>query len=127
MTCYQYQNKQYLIHLPLDAKDSTKIAGEIDDPLVERSFDGKYQVGRGDARITGHLFYPYFIEVMKDGLSAAFAASELGAALSALMHHSKKSNITTFNQDALNKLVVRCIDKVESNDSRAVNLTGANS
>ena len=30
------------------------------------------------------------------------------------MHHSKFSNITTFNQDALNKLVVRCIDKVEN-------------
>ena len=64
---------------------------------------------------------------MKEGLSAAFAASESGAALSALMHHSKKSNITTFNQDALNKLVVRCIDKVKSNDSRAINLTSANS
>jgi hypothetical protein len=62
---------------------------------------------------------------MIDGLSAAFAASELGAALSALMHHSKKSNITTFDQDALNKLVVRCIDKVESNGSRAIDLTGA--
>ena len=125
LTCYQYQNKQYLIHLPLDAKDSTKIAEEFDDPLVESAIDGKYQVGRGDARITGHLFYPYLVDVMKDGLRAAFAASELGAALSALMHHSKKSNITTFNQDALNKLVVRCIDKVESNDSRAINLTSA--
>ena len=60
---------------------------------------------------------------MKDGLSAAMAASELGAALSALMHHSKKSNITTFDQDALNKLVVRCIDKVIENRSRADNLT----
>jgi len=60
---------------------------------------------------------------MKDGLKAAFAASELGAALSALMHHSRKSNITTFSPDALNKLVVRCIDKVESNCSRAENLT----
>lgn len=125
LTCYQYQNNQYLIHLPLDAKDSTKIAGEFDDPLVESAIDGKYQVGRGDARITGHLFYPYLVDVMKDGLSAAFAASELGAALSALMHHSKKSNITTFNQDALNKLVVRCIDKVESNGSRAIDLTSA--
>jgi hypothetical protein len=63
---------------------------------------------------------------MKDVLSAAIAASEMGAALSALMHHSRKSNITTFNQDSLNKLVVRCIDKVESNESRAVNLTGTN-
>ena len=62
---------------------------------------------------------------MKDGLSAAFAASELGAALSALMHHSKKSNITTFNQDALNKLVVRCIDKVQRNEFRSENLTSA--
>jgi len=125
LTCYQYQNKQYLIHLPLDVKDSTRIAEEFDDRQVEPAIDGKYQVGRGDARITGHLFYPYFVEVMKDGLSAAFAASELGAALSALMHHSKKSNITTFSPDALNKLVVRCIDKVESNDSRAVNMTSA--
>ena len=71
-------------------------------------------VGRGDARVTGHLFYPYFIDAMKDGLAAACAASELGAALSALMHHSKKSNIATFDPDAMNKLVVRCIDKVES-------------
>ena len=125
LTCYQYQNKQYLIHLPLDAQDSKKIAETFEDAQVDPALDGKYQVGRGDARITGHLFYPYFIDVMKDGLSAAFAASELGAALSALMHHSKKSNITTFDQDALNKLVVRCIDKVERKESRGVNLTSA--
>ncbi len=125
LTCYQYQNKQYLIHLPLDAQDSTRIAEAFDDPLVDPAHGGKYGVGRGDARITGHLFYPYFIDVMKNGLSAAFAASELGAALSALIHHSRKSNITTFNQDALNKLVVRCIDKVERNESRGVNLTSA--
>jgi hypothetical protein len=125
LTCYQYQNKQYLIHLPLDAQDSRKIAETFEDPLVDPALDGKYQVGRGDARITGHLFYPYFIDVMKDGLSAAFAASELGAALSALMHHSKKSNITTFSQDALNKLVVRCIDKVQRNEFRGENLTSA--
>ena len=123
LTCYQYQNKQYLIHLPLDAQESTRIAEEFDDALVDPVHGGKYGVGRGDARITGHLFYPYFIDVMKDGLAAAFAASELGAALSALMHHSKKSNITTFNQDALNKLVVRCIDKVGRNEFRGVNLT----
>jgi hypothetical protein len=123
LTCYQYQNEQYLIHLPLDVEDSRKVAEEFDDPLVEPSLNGKHAVGRGDARITGHLFYPYFVEVMKDGLSAAMAASELGAALSALMHHSKKSNITTFDQDALNKLVVRCIDKVIENRSRADNLT----
>jgi len=125
LTCYQYQNKQYLIHLPLDAQESTRIAEAFEDELVDPALNGKYQVGRGDARITGHLFYPYFIDVMNDGLLAAFAASELGAALSALMHHSKKSNITTFNQDALNKLVVRCIDKVERNESRGVNLTSA--
>jgi len=123
LTCYQYQNKQYLIHLPLDAQESTRIAEEFEDPLVDPEHGGKYQVGRGDARITGHLFYPYFIDVMKNGLSAAFAASELGAALSALMHHSKKSNITTFSPDALNKLVVRCIDKVERNEFRGENLT----
>ena len=125
LTCYQYQNKQYLIHLPLDVQDSTRIAETFEDPLVDPAHGGKYQVGRGDARIAGHLFYPYFIDVMKDGLSAAFAASELGAALSALMHHSKKSNITTFNQDALNKLVVRCIDKVQRNASKGENLTSA--
>lgn len=123
LTCYQYENKQYLIHLPLDAEDSKRVATEFDDPKVEPSFNGKFGVGRGDARITGHLFYPYFIDVMKDGYKAAAAASELGAALSALMHHSKFSNITTFNQDALNKLVVRCIDKVENQASRAKNLT----
>jgi hypothetical protein len=125
LTCYQYKNKQYLIHLPLDAQDSTRIAETFEDPEVDPAHAGKYQVGRGDARIAGHLFYPYFIDVMEDGLSAAFAASELGAALSALMHHSKKSNITTFNQDALNKLVVRCIDKVQRNESRGTNLNSA--
>jgi hypothetical protein len=125
LTCYQYQNKQYLIHIPLDAQESTRIAEAFDDALVDPAHGGKYGVGRGDARITGHLFYPYFIDVMKNGLSAALAASELGAALSALIHHSKKSNITTFDQDALNKLVVRCIDKVERNESRGVNLTSA--
>lgn len=122
LTCYQYQNKQYLIHLPLDAQESTRLAEAFDDVLVDPAHGGKYQVGRGDARITGHLFYPYFIDVMKDGLSAALAASELGAGLSALIHHSKKSNIATFNRDALNKLVVRCIDKVERNESRGINL-----
>ncbi len=125
LTCYQYQNKQHLIHLPLDAQESTRIAEAFDDAQVDPALNGKYQVGRGDARITGHLFYPYFIDAMKDGLLAALAACELGAALSALMHHSKKSNITTFNPDALNKLVVRCIDKVERNESRGVNLTSA--
>ena len=125
LTCYQYQNKQYLIHLPLDTQESTRIAETFEDELVDPAHGGKHQVGRGDARIAGHLFYPYFIDVLKDGLSAAFAASELGAALSALLHHSKKSNITTFNQDALNKLVVRCIDKVQRNESRAVNLASA--
>jgi len=125
LTCYQYQNKQYLIHLPLDAQESRSIAETFEDPQVDPVHDGKYQVGRGDARITGHLFYPYFIDVMKDGLSAALAASELGAALSALMHHSMKSNITTFNPDALNKLVVRCIDKVQRNESKGANLTSA--
>ena len=125
LTCYQYRNRQYLIHLPLDAEDSTRIAQEFDDPQVDPAHGGKYLVGRGDARIAGHLFYPYFIDVMKDGLAAAFAASELGAALSALMHHSKKSNITTFNQDALNKLVVRCIDKVQRNESKGKNLAPA--
>ena len=125
LTCYQYRNRQYLIHLPLDAQDSTRIAQEFDDPQVDPAHGGKYLVGRGDARIAGHLFYPYFIDVMKDGLAAAFAASELGAALSALMHHSKKSNITTFNPDALNKLVVRCIDKVQRNESKGKNLAPA--
>jgi len=126
LTCYQYRNKQYLIHLPLDAADSTRIAQTFDDPEVDPVHGGKYLVGRGDARIAGHLFYPYFIDVMKDGLAAAFAASELGAALSALMHHSKKSNFTTFSPDALNKLVVRCIDKVQRNESKGRNLTPAN-
>lgn len=125
LTCYQYQNKQYLIHLPLDTQESTRIAEAFEDERVDPALDGKYQVGRGDARITGHLFYPYFIDVMKDGLSAAFAASELGAALSALMHHSRKSNITTFNQDALNKLVMRCIDKIQRNESKSKNLTSS--
>lgn len=124
LTCYQYENKQYLIHLPLDPMESRKIANEFDDASVQPEYDGKYGVGRGDARITGHLFYPYFIEVMKDGLKAAMAASELGAALSALIHHSKHSNITTLNLDALNKLVVKCGDKVENNASQAVNLNG---
>lgn len=124
LTCYQYENRQYLVHLPLDVEESRAIAGEFDDPQVDPDLEGKFQVGRGDARITGHLMYPYFVEVMKDGLQAAMAASELGAALSALMHYSKRSNITTFNPDALNKLVVRCIDKVENKASRAVNLTG---
>jgi hypothetical protein len=125
LTCYQYENKQYLVHLPLDVQESTRLAEEFDDPQVDPVHAGKYGVGRGDARITGHLFYPYFIDVMKDGLSAAFAASELGAALSALMHHSKKSNIATFSQDALNKLVVRCIDKVQRNEFKGVNLASA--
>lgn len=122
LTCYQYQNKQYLIHLPLDVQESTRVADEFDDPQVDPEYSGQYGVGRGDARITGHLFYPYFIDAMKDGLLAALAASELGAALSALMHHSKKSNIATFSQDALNKLVVKCIDKVECGASKGVNL-----
>lgn len=125
LTCYQYRNRQYLIHLPLDAQDSTHIAQEFDDPQVDPAHGGKYLVGRGDARIAGHLFYPYFVDVMKDGLAAAFAASELGAALSALMHHCKKSNITTFNPDALNRLVVRCIDKVQRNESKGRNLAPA--
>ena len=125
LTCYQYQNKQYLIHLPLDIEESTKVAVEFGDPQVSKDLAGKHGVGRGDSRISGHLFYPYFIDVMKDGLKAALAASELGAALSALMHHSKKSNIATFLPDALNKLVVRCIDKVENNASKGVNLTSS--
>ena len=114
LTCYQYLNKQYLVHLPLDIADSTRTATEFGDPQVDRALGGKFGVGRGDARITGHLFYPYFVDVMKDGLKAACAASELGASLSALMHHSKRSNIATFDPDALNRLVVRCIDTVEN-------------
>lgn len=125
LTCYQYQNKQHLIHLPLDIEESTRIAKHFGDPQVNASLGGKYQVGRGDSRITGHLFYPYFVDVMKDGLGAAKAASEMGAALSSLIHHSKKSNITTFSPDALNKLVVRCIDKVQSGATKAENLTPA--
>jgi hypothetical protein len=116
-------NKQYLVHLPLDIADSTRVATEFGDPQVSPALAGKHGVGRGDSRITGHLFYPYFVDVMKDGLRAAFAASELGASLSALMHHSKKSNIATFDSDALNRLVVRCIDKVERNEFKGVNLT----
>jgi hypothetical protein len=122
LTCYQYENKQYLIHLPLDVEESTRIADEFGDPKVSKKYCGLYGVGRGDARITGHLFYPYFIEAMNDGHKAAVAASELGAALSALMHHSTFSNITTFDPDELNKLIVRCIDKVERGESQAVNL-----
>ena len=122
LTCYQYQNNQFLIHLPLDVEESRAIAAAFSDPKVDQSFDGKYGVGRGDARITGHLFYPYFVEVMGDGAKAAMAASELGAALSALIHHSKYSNITTFDQDALNLLVSRCIDKVTSGESKARNI-----
>lgn len=125
LTCYQYQNKQYLVHLPLDVEESTRVAVEFGDPQVDKSLAGKHGVGRGDSRVSGHLFYPYFADVMKDGLLAAYAASELGAALSALMHHSKKSNIATFNPDALNKLVVRCIDKVESKAFKGVNLTAS--
>ena len=125
LTCYQYRNKQYLIHLPLDVAESTRIAQSFEDEQVDPAHGGKFQVGRGDARIAGHLFYPYFIDVMKDGMAAALAASELGSALSALIHHSKKSNITTFNQDALNKLVVRCIDKVQRNESKGMNLISA--
>jgi hypothetical protein len=56
---------------------------------------------------------------------AAYAASELGACLSALMHHSKKSNIATFDPDALNKLVVRCIDKVERGEFKGVNMASS--
>ncbi len=122
LTCYQFDNKQSLIHLPLDAEDSRTIAQIFDDPNVDPAFDGKFGVGRGDARITGHLFYPYFVEVMKDGQKAAMAASELGAALSALMHYSKKSNITTFNPDSLNLLVSRCIEKVETGKTQATDL-----
>ena len=59
---------------------------------------------------------------MKDGHQAAVAASELGASLSALMHHSTYSNIATFDKDELNKLIVRCIDKVERGESQAINL-----
>ena len=122
LTCYQYENKQYLIHLPLDIEESTRVADEFDDSKVCAEHNGLFGVGRGDARITGHLFYPYFVEVMKDGLSAAMAASELGAALSALMHHSKYSNITTFDPAALQQLVNRCIEKVQQNQSSATNL-----
>jgi hypothetical protein len=43
------------------------------------------------------------------------------------MHHSKKSNITTFNPDALNKLVVKCIDRVEAGKTRSVNLMNGHS
>ena len=125
LTCYQYQNRQYLIHLPLDVQESARIAAEFGDPQVDAAHSGKYGVGRGDARITGHLFYPYFVDVMKDGLAAAHASSELGSALSALMHHSKKSNIATFTPDSINKLVVRCIDKVERNESKGINLTSS--
>ena len=122
LTCYQYLNQQHLIHLPLDEVESRQIAEDFDDSRVHPEFGGSFGVGRGDARITGHLFYPYFIDVMKDGHKAAVAASELGAALSALMHHSRLSNITTLDPDALNKLVVRCIDKVEAGASRATDL-----
>ena len=122
LTCYQYNNQQYLIHLPLDVEESDRIADEFDDPKVDLKLAGKFGVGRGDARIAGHLFYPYFVDVFQDGYQAAVAASELGAALSALMHHSKYSNITTFESDALNKLIVRCVDKVERGESVARNL-----
>ena len=124
LTCYQYENEQFLIHLPLDEADSLRIATEFGDPKVDPAYDGRYGVGRGDARITGHLFYPYFIEALKDGLKAAVAASELGAALSALMHYSKYSNINTFDLYELNKLIARSIDKVERGESRATNLHG---
>ena len=94
LTCYQYQNKQYLIHLPLDAEDSRRIAEEFDDPNVDPAFDGKFGVGRGDARITGHIFYPYFVEALKDGRKAAIAGfrarcSAVGpnASFQALQHH----------------------------------------
>lgn len=123
LTCYQYENKQYLIHLPLDIEESTRIADSFGDPKVSAEYNGLFGVGRGDARVTGHLFYPYFVSVMEDGLKAAMAASELGAALSALMHHSPYSNITTFNPEALRTLVNRCVDKVETNQSSAINLS----
>ena len=124
LTCYQYKNEQFLIHLPLDEADSLCIATEFGDPKVDPAYDGRYGVGRGDARITGHLFYPHFIEALKDGLKAAVAASELGAALSALMHYSKYSNINTFDLHELKKLIARSIDKVERGESRATNLHG---
>ena len=94
----------------------------LDRLFVGASGHHDFGVGRGDARIAGHLFYPYFVDVFQDGYQAAVAASELGAALSALMHHSKYSNITTFESDALNKLIVRCVDKVERGESVARNL-----
>jgi len=122
LTCYQFENKQYLIHLPLDMEESTRIAASFDDPKVSPEYNGLFGVGRGDARITGHLFYPYFVDLMKDGLKAAKAASELGAALSALMHHSKYSNITSFKPSALREIIQSCVDKVESNQSQASNL-----
>ena len=83
LTCYQYKNEQFLIHLPLDEADSLCIATEFGDPKVDPAYDGRYGVGRGDARIIGHLFYPYFIEALKDGLKAAVAASELDCAIRA--------------------------------------------
>ncbi|MDE0716094.1 MAG: hypothetical protein OXI10_14700, partial [Gammaproteobacteria bacterium] len=105
-------------------EESNHAADDFGYPSVNPDYDGKYGVGRGDARITGHLFYPYFIDVMKDGYKSAVAASELGAALSALIHHSRLSNITTLDPDALNRLVVRVIDKVEAGASKATNLNG---
>ena len=36
LTCYQYKNEQFLIHLPLDEADSLRIATEFGDPKVER-------------------------------------------------------------------------------------------
>ena len=122
LTCYQYLNEQFLIHLPLDVEDSKRVAEEFNDPNVDSAYDGQFGVGRGDARITGHLFYPYFVDVLKDGQKAAIAASELGAALSALMHHSKCSNITSFDLDALNRLVARCVDKVNENASKGIDI-----
>ena len=122
LTCYQYNNRQHLIHLPLDAAESSKVAHEFDDDKVKTEYDGKYAVGRGDARITGHMFYPYYVEVMRDGYLAAKAASELGAALSALMHYSQYSNITTFNTEALKQLIQYCQDKVINDTTAAVGL-----
>ncbi len=48
LTCYQYQNKQFLIHLPLDIAESTRTAAEFGDPQVDPALAGKFGVGRGD-------------------------------------------------------------------------------
>ncbi|HEY5714532.1 MAG TPA: hypothetical protein VIT68_04240 [Candidatus Gracilibacteria bacterium] len=87
---------------------------------LQLSDKNPYKAGRGDCKVAGNIFAPYFRNIMDDSTKAAIAAVVLGDALASLMHFSSHSNLTYFPPELVSNLIDWCLEKAENPNEAVV-------